>query len=93
MRDQFQGFTPETVEFMWGIRFQTERSWFEAHKEVYLKELYRPMQDLGRQTQLALVEKFPGGTTPPWAPTPPCGLSSPPRGGAAAWASGAPRPP
>ena len=44
---------------MWGIRFQNERSWFEAHKEAYLKELYRPMQDLGRQTQLALVEKFP----------------------------------
>lgn len=59
MRDQFQGFTPETVEFMWGIRFQNERSWFEAHKDVYLNTLYRPMQDLGRQAQLALVEKFP----------------------------------
>lgn len=57
--DLFQGFTPETVEFMWGIRFQNERSWFEAHKEVYLKELYRPMQNLGRQVQLALVEQFP----------------------------------
>ena len=59
MTGDFQGFTPETVEFLWGIRFQNERSWFESHKEVYLKELYRPMQALGRQVQLAMVEKFP----------------------------------
>ena len=59
MSGTFQGFTPETVEFMWGIRFQNERSWFEAHKDVYLKELYRPMQELGRQVQLAMVEHFP----------------------------------
>ena len=34
-----------------------------------------------------------GATTPPWAPTLPCGLSSLPTAGVAAWASGAPRPP
>ena len=28
----FTGFTDETVDFMWGIRFNNERSWFEAHK-------------------------------------------------------------
>ena len=59
MTGGFQGFTPAAVEFLWGIRFQNERSWFESHKEVYLKELYRPMQALGRQVQLAMVEKFP----------------------------------
>lgn len=59
MRDQFQGFTPETVEFMWGIRFQNERSWFEAHKDVYLNTLYRPMQRLGQQVQAAMLRRFP----------------------------------
>ncbi len=39
----FTGFTDETVDFMWGIRFNNERSWFEAHKEIYLEHFYRPM--------------------------------------------------
>ena len=30
----FTGFTDETVDFMWGIRFNNERTWFEAHKEI-----------------------------------------------------------
>ena len=45
----FTGFTDETVDFMWGIRFNNERSWFEAHKEIYLKHLYQPMKDLGEE--------------------------------------------
>ena len=43
----FTGFTDETVDFMWGIRFNNERTWFEAHKETYLNHFYRPMQALG----------------------------------------------
>ena len=39
----FTGFTNETVDFMWGIRFNNERNWFEAHKEAYLKHFYQPM--------------------------------------------------
>ena len=27
----FEGFSQETVDFMWGIRFNNERGWFEAH--------------------------------------------------------------
>ena len=29
----FQGFTQGAVDFLWGIRFKNERSWFLAHKE------------------------------------------------------------
>ena len=35
----FQGFSQETIDFLWGIRFNNEKSWFEAHKEVYLQRL------------------------------------------------------
>ena len=28
----FQGYTQETVDFMWGIRFNNERGWFLEHK-------------------------------------------------------------
>ena len=37
----FTGFTDATVDFLWGIRFNNERPWFEAHKETYLSELSR----------------------------------------------------
>lgn len=45
----FQGFSKETVEFMWGIRFNNEREWFEENKESYIKHFYRPMQELGQE--------------------------------------------
>ena len=32
----FTGFTDETVDFMWGIRFNNERTWFEAIKTSIL---------------------------------------------------------
>ena len=28
----FRGFSPETMDFLWGIRMNNERSWFLAHK-------------------------------------------------------------
>ena len=43
----FTGFTDATVDFMWGIRFNNEKLWFEAHKDIYLKEFYTPLRDLG----------------------------------------------
>ena len=42
----FQGFSNETIDFMWGIRFNNERSWFEAHKEEYKACFYQPMRAL-----------------------------------------------
>jgi uncharacterized protein (TIGR02453 family) len=55
----FTGFTDETVDFMWGIRFNNERSWFEAHKEVYLKEFYQPMKELAGEMYDFIREKRP----------------------------------
>lgn len=55
----FQGFSPETIEFLWGIRFNNEKTWFEAHKPDYLKYLYQPMKELGADVQDKLLERFP----------------------------------
>ena len=55
----FTGFTDETVDFMWGIRFNNERTWFEAHKEMYLKEFYQPMKELGEEVYSFIREKRP----------------------------------
>lgn len=50
----FQGFDPQVVDFLWGIRFNNEKSWFEAHKQEYLDWLYTPMKELTAQVYGAL---------------------------------------
>lgn len=55
----FQGFSQETVDFMWGIRFNNERGWFEAHKADYQTYFLAPMRELGGQVQAQLLDRFP----------------------------------
>ena len=43
----FEGFSPETVDFLWGIRMNNNREWFLAHKSDYVQKLYEPMKALG----------------------------------------------
>lgn len=45
----FQGFTPQTIDFLWGIRMNNNREWFTAHKAQYTRELYEPMKALGQE--------------------------------------------
>ena len=55
----FTGFTDATVDFMWGISFNNERAWFEAHKEDYLQSFYRPMKELGAEVYDYISAKRP----------------------------------
>ena len=50
----FEGFTPETIDFLWGIRMNNNRDWFQEHKKQYTSTLYEPMKELGK----ALFEPF-----------------------------------
>ncbi len=43
----FNGFSPETVDFLWGIRLNNNREWFLEHKKDYTTHLYEPMKELG----------------------------------------------
>ena len=45
----FTGFTPETIDFLWGIRMNNNRDWFLEHKKQYTDTLYEPMKALGAQ--------------------------------------------
>ncbi len=54
----FQGFSPETVDFMWGVRFNNERGWFEAHKSEYKTYLEYPMKELCRELYKGMDEKY-----------------------------------
>ena len=42
----FEGFSPETIDFLWGLRLNNNREWFQAHKSDYQKTLYEPMKAL-----------------------------------------------
>lgn len=55
----FQGFSQQTVDFMWGIRFNNDRGWFQAHKEEYQEHLYQPMKELCAQVYETLSGEFP----------------------------------
>ena len=52
----FTGFTQDTIDFLWGIRFNNERNWFLEHKALYLDCLYNPMVELSQEL-LEFVQK------------------------------------
>ena len=53
----FTGFTPETVDFLWGIRMNNNREWFLEHKQDYVNYLYEPTKALGKELFQPFVEK------------------------------------
>ena len=58
----FQGFSDATVDFMWGIRFNNERSWFNQHKDEYLQHFYEPMKALNAELYQLMCDAFPHQT-------------------------------
>ncbi len=45
----FQGFTPEALDFLNGIRIHNEKEWFEAHKDIYQTHVWEPLKALAAQ--------------------------------------------
>lgn len=55
----FQGFYEETIQFLWELRLNNQRPWFQAHKQEYLDYLYHPMKELGAEVQGRMMERYP----------------------------------
>ena len=53
----FTGYSPETVDFLWGIRMNNNREWFLEHKKDYVKYLYEPTKALGKELFQPFIEK------------------------------------
>ena len=53
----FEGFSPETVDFLWGIRLNNNREWFTEHKKEYVTYLYEPMKALGKDLFQPFLDK------------------------------------
>ena len=53
----FQGFSPETIDFLWGIRMNNYRDWFLPNKPMYTTYLYEPMKALGQDLYQSFLDK------------------------------------
>ncbi len=55
----FVGFPSGAGEFLWELRFNNERPWFQAHKEEFLTLVDRPFKALGQEIQARMQEAYP----------------------------------
>jgi len=55
----FQGFSRQSVDFLWGISFNNERGWFQEHKQEFLDHVDTPMKELAREISARMNEKYP----------------------------------
>lgn len=55
----FEGFSDSTVDFMWGIRFNNEKAWFEAHREAFKAHLQTPMRELADEVYRHVDQTWP----------------------------------
>ena len=46
----FQGYTQGTIDFLWGLKLNNERAWFQAHKEEFLALVDRPTRELAARS-------------------------------------------
>ncbi len=53
----FEGYSPETVDFLWGIRLNNNREWFLEHKKDYVNYLYEPTKALGAELFQPFLDK------------------------------------
>ncbi len=53
----FTGYSPETMDFLWGIRLNNNREWFLAHKQQYVDTLYEPTKALGKHIFEPFLDK------------------------------------
>ena len=60
MSGMFQGFSPEAVEFLWQLRFNNERGWFEENKTRFHTLVDAPLRTLAAQVQEETVRLHPG---------------------------------
>lgn len=42
----FEGFDRSAIDFLWGIRLNNDKNWYETHKDEYRQNLAKPMKSL-----------------------------------------------
>ena len=54
----FTGFTQKTIDFMWGLRLNNNKPWFEEHKSEFVRDFQTPMKTLGSEVFERISEKY-----------------------------------
>lgn len=54
----FEGFSSRTIDFMWNLRFNNNKPWFEEHKEEYKCDFLAPMKALGKEVFEKILENY-----------------------------------
>lgn len=52
-------FSKDTQNFLWDLKFNNERPWFNEHKEQFERVLNTPFKELGRNTFEQFKKRFP----------------------------------
>lgn len=55
----FQGYSTQTIDFLWGLRLNNERSWFLAHKQEFLEYVDAPTRALAAELTQEMTAAFP----------------------------------
>lgn len=55
----FEGFSRESVEFLWNIRFNNYRTWYQEHKEECHRYVDAPMKALAGQLLESMDRTYP----------------------------------
>ena len=45
----FEGFSSRTIDFMWSLRLNNEKTWFDAHKDEFIRDFLYPRKELGNE--------------------------------------------
>jgi len=56
----FEGFSQSTIDFMWNLRFNNNKTWFNSHKDEYQRDFLGPMKALGLDVFGLITSDFGG---------------------------------
>ena len=54
----FTGFTQKTIDFMWGLRLNNNKTWFEEHKAEFKSNFQSPMKELGQEVYARVTADY-----------------------------------
>lgn len=55
----FQGYTQGAVDFLWGLKLNNERAWFQEHREEFIALVDRPTRELAEQLRDEMTGLYP----------------------------------
>ena len=55
----FTGFSQSTIDFMWNIRMNNNKPWFDEHKDDFKRDFQTPMKALGLEVFARMTDDYP----------------------------------